>query len=230
DGKTAYAYQNTFAITTRELGVMVATHGDDKGLVIPPRLACIQVVIVPIYKKGNQADVKAFAEHMHAELRGNFRVRLDDREGYSPGFKFNEWELKGVPLRIEIGEKEMSSNNVMVVRRDTGEKQLISNKDLSKSISALLGKIHENLYDKAVKFLESHVTKVNSYDDFKKVLKEKGGIITAPWCGDKECELKIKEEMGTKITNIPLDQGKFGTKCIICAKKSKYAANFARSY
>lgn len=230
DGQTKYPYQNTFAITTRELGVMVAIHGDDKGLVIPPRLAYIQVVIVPIYKKDNMEKVNAYVKKIHDELKYDFRVKLDDRDSYSPGFKFNEWEMKGVPIRIEVGEKDMAANVVTIARRDTGEKMQVKAGGVEIKVNELIEEIHANLYDRAVKFMESHITKVNTYDEFKKALKEKGGIISAPWCGDKECEAKIKEENGTKITNIPFDQGKFGSKCICCAKKSKFAANFAKSY
>ncbi len=230
EGKPVYAYQNTFAISTRELAVLVATHGDDRGLVLPPKLAYVQVVIVPIYKKDNREKVHAYAKKVYEQLNGHFRVKFDDRDGYSPGFKYNEWEMKGVPVRLEIGERDMSGNSVMAVRRDTGEKKPVKVTELGKELEHLMTAIHDNLYSKASDFLKSHVHIVDSYEDLKKTLKEKGGIVTAPWCGDRKCELTVKEETGAKITNIPIEPVKFGSKCVVCGNKSKFAANFARSY
>ena len=230
EDKVKYAYQNTFAISTREMGVMVATHGDDKGLVIPPKVAYIQVVIVPIYKKDNQEKVNAYSRNVYDRLKGTFRVKLDGRQGYSPGFKFNEWEMKGIPIRIEIGDRDIAANAVTIARRDTGEKSQASAKKVASEISLLIEQIHQNLYDKALKFLNTHVTHANTYDEFKKSLNEIGGMINAPWCGNSECERKIKEENGTKITNIPFDQPKRNGLCIYCGNESKFSANFARSY
>ncbi len=230
EGKSEYAWQTTYAISTREFGVMVATHGDDKGLVIPPKIAYIQVVIVPIYKKDNQEKVSKHAMKIYDSIKDKFRVRIDDREGYSPGFKYNEWELKGIPLRIEIGEKDIANDSVMFARRDTGAKTPVKTHEVAKSISELIEKMQEEMYAKADAFLKSNVHTANTMEEFKKILKEKGGIISAPWCGDSECELKMKEEHGTKITNIPVDQPKHTAKCIYCGKKASFAANFAKSY
>ncbi|MCL4364800.1 MAG: proline--tRNA ligase [Candidatus Marsarchaeota archaeon] len=230
DGAWDYAWQTTYAISTREFGVMVATHGDDKGLVIPPKLAYLQVVIVPIYRKDNKEAVNQYSSNVYGVLNMHFRTRLDDREGYSPGFKYNEWEMKGVPIRIEIGERDMSANMVTVIRRDTGEKQQVNVNDIHSKVANLLEEIHSNLYENAVRFLNDHVHVANTYDEFKKILKEKGGIITAPWCGSAGCEARMKEENGTKITNLPLEHEKVADKCIYCGKESGIAANFARSY
>ncbi|MHB1829776.1 MAG: proline--tRNA ligase [Candidatus Micrarchaeaceae archaeon] len=230
EDKVKYAYQNTFAISTRELGVMVATHGDDKGLVMPPKIAYIQVVIIPIYKKDNQDKVNAYSKNVYDGLKDTFRVKLDGRQGYSPGFKFNEWEMKGIPIRIEIGERDIAANSVTIARRDTGEKLQATTEKVASEISSLIEKIHQNLYDKALNFMNSHVTVADTYDEFKKALNEKGGMITSPWCGNAECELKIKEENGTKITNIPFDQANRSGPCIYCGKESRFSANFARSY
>jgi prolyl-tRNA synthetase len=229
DEKMTYVWQNTFAITTREFGVMVATHGDDKGLVMPPKLANIQIVIVPIYKKDDNT-VKKFSEKVFSSLAKKARTRLDDREGYTPGFKFNEWELRGVPLRIEVGPKDVAKNSVVLVRRDTGEKIEVSLEGLDAKVTGLLETIQEELYKKASEFLKNNVHTVKNYDEFKETLAKKKGIIHAPWCGDQGCEDKIKEETSAKITNIPFDQGKLGEKCIYCGKKAKEMANFAKSY
>lgn len=230
DGKSEYAWQVTFAISTRELGVMVATHGDDKGLVMPPRLAHVQIVIVPIYRKDNTGKVNAYAKAVYDELKYGFRVRLDDREGYSPGFKFNEWEMKGVPVRIEIGERDMSANMVTIVRRDTGEKEQVKVGSVALKSAELIEEIHRSLYQKAVKFLQDNTHSVSTYEEFKKVLKEKGGMLHSPWCGSPDCESKIKAETGAKITNIPFDQGRLSGKCVYCGEKAKHMVNFARSY
>jgi prolyl-tRNA synthetase len=239
DNNVSYAWQNTYAITTRELGVMVATHSDDKGLVLPPKLAYLQVVIVPIHKKDNADKVDAYAKKIHNQLSKEFRVRLDNREGYSPGYKFNEWELRGIPIRIEIGQREMDADKLVIVRRDTGEKSDCSAKDAKHVIEKLLDEIHKNLYSKAQEFLKSNIHIVTDYKEFKKVLEEKKGIIQAPWCGSEECEKKIKEETGAKITNLPFEHGNIGNKCIYCCRDPKHelgakaviaVANFAKSY
>ncbi|MDE1828420.1 MAG: proline--tRNA ligase [Candidatus Micrarchaeota archaeon] len=230
EGKSSYAWQNTYAISTRELGVMVATHGDDKGLVIPPKLAHIQVVVVPIYKNENKETVMEFAGKAVKLLGEEVRVRLDDREGYSPGFKFNEWEMKGVPIRIEIGPKDVEKRQVVLVRRDTGAKSETDLGNLSEKVNLLLNEIHKALYLKAEKFLHDNVHTAKDYDSLKKILKEKGGLVSAPWCEDQECEEKIKAETGAKITNMPLGQGKVDAKCVYCKKKAKTMANFAKSY
>ncbi|HII09569.1 TPA: proline--tRNA ligase [Candidatus Micrarchaeota archaeon] len=230
EGNIQHAWQNTYAITTRELGVMVATHSDDKGLVLPPRLAYIQVVIVPILKKENAKLVDDYARKVQKQLGGEFRVRMDDREGYSPGYKFNDWELRGIPVRIEIGQKEVEAEKVVLVRRDTGEKTECKLADAKSKVEKLLSDIHENMYAKAEKFLKANIHAVSDYAEFKKVLSEKGGMIHAPWCGSRECEESIKEQTGAKITNIPFDEGKLAEKCIYCGKKAKHMANFAKSY
>jgi prolyl-tRNA synthetase len=155
---------------------------------------------------------------------------MDDREGYSPGYKFNDWELRGIPVRIEIGQKEVEAEKVVLVRRDTGEKTECKLADAKSKVEKLLSDIHENMYAKAEKFLKANIHAVSDYAEFKKVLSEKGGMIHAPWCGSRECEESIKEQTGAKITNIPFDEGKLAEKCIYCGKKAKHMANFAKSY
>ncbi|HVA82950.1 MAG TPA: proline--tRNA ligase, partial [Candidatus Aquilonibacter sp.] len=230
DGKTQHAWQNTFAITTRVLGIMVATHSDDKGLVLPPKLANIQVVIVPIFKNENKDSVLKFTEKVAEKLSGKTRIKIDDREGYSPGFKFNDSELRGIPLRIEIGPKEVENKKVVIARRDTGVKSESSVDAVRENVDSLLDEIQANLYERAKAMLTSNTHLVKDYDEFKKVLKEKGGIIHAPWCDDQSCEDKVKEETGAKITNIPFKQSKLAPKCIYCGKKARHMANFAKSY
>ena len=232
EGKQEYAYQNTFAISTRELGVMVATHSDDHGLVMPPKLARIQVVIVPIYNDSSKEHVLKEAGKLYAALKDKFRVYLDDRDVYSPGWKFNEWELRGVPIRLEFGEREISSNKVVIVSRSTLEKEQIPAKDAVSRIAVLLEKIHEDLYKKAEQFLNSSTHQVDTYVELKQTIKSKGGFAQAAWCGSASCESKVKEDVGAKITNMPLGiQDKAKTKrCVVCNIPAKHIANFAKSY
>lgn len=224
-----HAYQNTYAISTRVLGIMFATHGDDKGLIVPPKLSRIQVVIVPIYKNDNKDKVVDFANKISKKM-GLLRCYVDDRDGYSPGWKFNQWELKGVPLRLEIGEKEMASGRIVACSRDTFEKVEIPMDSVDERSQKLLEELNERLYKKAEKFLHSMITKEDDYKKMREILEKKGGIVHAPWCGENMCEDKVKEETGAKITNMPLDQSDLKGNCIYCGRKAKYMANFAKSY
>lgn len=230
EGNPQYAWQNTYAISTRMLGIMVATHSDDKGLALPPKLAYVQVVIVPIHKKENAEKVNKFVERIHRQLSKEFRVRIDNRDGYSPGYKFNDWELRGVPIRIEIGQKELDAEKAVLARRDTGERTECKAGEITAKVAELLDDINKSMYLKAEQFLKSNIHTASDYAELKRVLKERKGIASAPWCGGRECEDKIKEETGAKITNIPLGQGKTAEKCVCCGKRAKHTANFAKSY
>ncbi|MGC9037580.1 MAG: proline--tRNA ligase [Candidatus Micrarchaeia archaeon] len=231
EGKYEYAWQNTYAITTRELGVMIATHGDNKGLVLPPKLAYVQVVIVPIPKKGMEEKLIAYANEIKSMLK-DLRVKVDASEEYSPGYKFNKYELEGVPIRIEIGAEELKNSSATCVMRDTGKKEKISKENIGQRVKEMLDEMQKRLYEKSEEMLRKSVHIAYDYESLKKTLKEKKGIVHAPWCGGAECEAKIKEETGAKITNIPFDQSalKEDAVCIYCGKKAKYMANFARSY
>ncbi|MDE1873628.1 MAG: proline--tRNA ligase [Candidatus Micrarchaeota archaeon] len=232
DGKKEFAYQNTFALSTRELGTLIAIHGDDKGLVLPPRVARIQAVIVPIYRDDNKGKVLDAAKKVAEGLKKHARVHLDDNDAYSPGWKFNNWELMGVPLRIEIGERDIKEGKMVAVRRDTGEKQDVKLNETQK-ITDLLGAIHENLYARAKRFMDENTHEVKTYAELKKVVEGKrGGIAQGGWCGSAECEAKAKEELGAKITNMPFDAQKRakGRKCVVCGNEAKFIANFAKSY
>ncbi|HUC38851.1 MAG TPA: proline--tRNA ligase [Candidatus Acidoferrum sp.] len=231
NGKTEYAYQNTFAISTRELGAMIAIHGDDKGIVLPPKLAIIQVVIIPIYSNDNKDKIIKASKELLADIKKEFRVYLDDNDAYSPGWKFHEWELKGIPVRIEIGERDIKADKVVVSRRDTSAKHDVKIKELSKTLASLLVDIHDSMYQKALKFLESNTHEVKSYAELKKVV-EKGGFAQGGWCGSEKCEAKVKADTKAKITNMPLDiQGKArGMRCVVCGEAAQHVADFARSY
>lgn len=229
EGNKRHAWQNTWAITTREIGVMAAVHSDDHGLVIPPMVAPIQVVIVPIFDEKSKSSVLSEARKIEDKLKAGFRVKLDDRDYYTPGWKFNEWELKGVPLRIEIGPKDLRNGQAVLVRRDNSKKTPVKLGLLEDEVGKELEDIQSALFKRASRFLEDSIRKVRTYDELKNALKE-GGIAQAGWCGDRNCEDKVKEEVGAKITNLPLKHDKTHSSCVYCGKKSKFAANFAKSY
>ncbi len=230
EGKESYVYQNTFAITTRIIGALVAIHGDDRGLIIPPRVAMTQIVIVPIYTNNNRSEVMNHANGVYTSISGKFRTVLDDRDAYSPGWKFSEWELRGVPLRLEIGMKEVQDKTVRAVRRDDGTRLNIVAGELPQRVQELLGMIHSNLYDRARALMDSNTHAADSYDELKQTIKD-GGFAQSPWCGSEQCEQKIKDDTGAKATNMPFNvQGSDGKKCVVCGSGAKYIVNFAKSY
>jgi len=227
-----YVWQTSWGISTRLIGAMVMVHGDDKGLVFPPKVAPVQVVVVPIPFRGSEATLviakaKEIAEALKAKA---FSVTLDDREEYTPGWKFNQWELKGVPIRIEIGPRDLKQGQVVMVRRDSGQKTPVKEPDIATTAERLLGEIQENLYAKAKALMQEKTSSVRSYGEFKKVLCEKGGFLKAAWCGSADCEVKIKDETGATIRVLPFDKEEPATGCIYCGQKAKETVYFARSY
>ena len=230
DGEKRFAWQNTWAITTREIGVMLAVHGDDKGAVLPPKLAGIQVVVVPIVNDESKAVVLEEAAKIVQDLSVAWRTKLDDRDNLTPGRKFNEWELKGVPLRVEVGPRDVKSKQAVLVRRDTGGKRVVPLESLSAAVGAELGLIQQSLLEKARTFLSAHTFEAESVTLLKEIIKGEGGIVRVAWCGKKSCEDRLKEEAGGKIVNIPLDQKPpFGI-CVSCGEKAVMRANYAKSY
>jgi prolyl-tRNA synthetase len=228
--QTNYVWQNTWGFSTREMGVMIAVHSDDRGLVLPPRLALLQVVIVPIFEKKNREKILTVAKKIQKSLSDKVRVNLDDRDDVSPGWKFNEWELKGVPVRIEIGPRDIVKSQVVLARRDTGEKKIVKISKLATTVVAMLEEIQKNIYKKAEDFLKKNIRKAKNYSEFKNIIEKSRGFVQVCWCGDSICEDKIKDETGAKITNIPFKQEKVFSKCIYCGKEAKYVVNFAKSY
>lgn len=229
DGNKEYAWQNTFALTTREIGIMLAVHGDDRGAVIPPKLAQTQVVLVPIVNDESKSEVLAEAGKLMALLSSKFRALLDDRDHLTPGRKFNEWELKGVPLRVEFGRRDLKEKQAVLVRRDTGGKRPVKLASLVAEVSRELEAIQANLLQKASAFLSKNTRDAGTLSELKKALAE-GGIVRVPWCGKAECEAKLKEETGGKILNIPLDQKRVKRKCLVCGEEADSLANFGKSY
>ncbi len=231
DEKEKYVWNTSWGVSTRMIGALIMAHGDDKGLIMPPKIAHTHVVIVPIfYKPEEKKRVLKKAEDIKKKLEKKVKVILDDRTAYTPGWKFNEWELKGIPLRIEIGPTDVKKKQVVAVRRDNGKKIVIKESQLTKKIDKLLKDTQKSLYNKARKLLKDNIRTVMGYEEFKKVIKEKKGFIRACWCGDETCEEKIKDETGATIRTIPLEKEKIFSNCVCCNKKGKEVVYFAKAY
>jgi len=227
--KKQLVWQNSWGITTRTLGILTMFHGDDKGLIMPPKVAHTQVVIVPILFDKTREKIKKQCLKLREELK-DFLVEIDFREEYSPGWKFNEWELKGIPLRIEIGPKDLENEQVIFVRRDTGEKSNVKIKKIKSAVEKNLEDIHENLLNKGKEFLKKNTIEVNKFEEIIRFVNEKK-LVKSFWCQEEECENKIKQKIDcAKIINIPLDQPKEIKNCAICNKKGKELVYIARSY
>jgi len=230
DQTEKYAWQTSWGTTTRLIGAIVMVHGDERGLKLPPKVAPIQLVIVPIMFDKTKKEVLDKAETLNSILSKDFRVEIDARDEYKPGWKFNEWEMRGVPLRLEIGPRDIAKEQVVLVRRDTGEKQIVKEEKLTETVKNLLIEIQENLFNQAKKFLQENIREASDYSEFKKIIEDKKGIIKAYWCGNRECEDKIKEETKASIRCIPFEENKTSGKCIYCGKKTSTLVYFARAY
>ncbi|KFP62313.1 Bifunctional glutamate/proline--tRNA ligase, partial [Cariama cristata] len=250
-GEKQFAYQNSWGITTRTIGVMTMIHGDNMGLVLPPRVACVQVVIIPcgitnsLSEEDKEALVKKCNEYRNRLLSVNMRVRADLRDNYSPGWKFNHWELKGVPVRVEVGPRDMKSQQFVAVRRDTGQKLTFSEHEAEDRLKQILEEIHANLYNRASEDLKSHMVAANTMEDFQKEL-DSGKIVQIPFCGEIECEDWIKKttardqdlepgapSMGAKSLCIPfqpLCELQRGARCVCGKNPAKFYTLFGRSY
>ncbi len=229
ESKQQYAWQTSWGISTRLIGALVMTHGDDKGLILPPKIAPIQIVIIPILFKDSKKKVVEKAEKLYQELKKDFSVELDAREEYSPGWKFHEWELKGVPLRIEIGPKEIEQEQLIIIRRDINKKEIIKNKAVKTTIEKTLDDMQQSLFEKAKKCMKDHIKKTDNYKELKGLL-EKKNMIKANWCSNVKCEEKIKEETGASFRLMPVPQEKANGKCIYCQKEGKEIVYIAKAY
>jgi len=229
DGQLKYVWTTSWGVSTRLIGAIIMAHGDDRGLRLPPRIAPIQVVIVPILGKKDQVVLNC-ARELFGQLKQDFRVELDDRNEYTPGWKFNEWEMRGVPVRLEIGPKDIEKEQVVLVRRDTGEKIFTPRNELHQRLKALLEDIQTNMYRQAKQFMDSNTREVDNFEDFKKIIEEKKGFIKSHWCGNESCEQYIKEQTGATLRCLPLDQKFEEGKCLICGKQTDKVAIFAKSY
>jgi prolyl-tRNA synthetase len=226
-----HCWTTSWGLSTRFIGAIIMTHGDDQGLVLPPRLAPIQVVIVPIFKNDEEkAVVMPVVDRVRQEL-GEIRIKVDDRTEVTPGFKFNDWEMRGVPVRIEIGPKDVDKGSVAVARRDIPGregKQFVSQEGLAGFITQLLVDIHNNLLQKATAFRDSNIHSPANYDELKSVVEN--GWAYSHWCGDAACEAKVKEDTRATTRCIPIRDNDFAGTCIVCGKPAEKKVYFAKSY
>jgi prolyl-tRNA synthetase len=232
EGGLEYAWQTSWGVSTRLVGAIVMAHGDEKGLVLPPKLAPTQVVIVPIYKTDEEkASVYEACNKLKSELKDHMRVFLDDRDQYTPGYKFNHWEQKGVPLRVNIGPRDVANNVVEIARRDTGEKiRNVPQAGLVNELQGLLQAVQKNIFQKALDYRKENTHQTEDYAKFKEILDDKGGFIESHWCGDSACEASIKEETKATIRCIPFDWEPQPGECVRCKGKTDKKVVFARAY
>ncbi|MEA5061239.1 MAG: proline--tRNA ligase [Erysipelotrichaceae bacterium] len=227
EGRLEHPYQTSWGVSTRLLGSIIMVHGDDNGLVLPPYVAPIQVVVVPVaqQKPGVIPAARAIADKLK---EAGFRVVLDDSDK-TPGWKFADWEMKGVPLRVEIGPRDIENGHVVLGKRNTGEKIIVKNDELVEKVESLLRVIHKEMYQKAHRYLLDHVTEVHTLEELKAAL-DKGGYAKMMWCGDEACETKIKELTNATARCMPFNQEPFGDVCPICGKKATKVVLFAKAY
>jgi prolyl-tRNA synthetase len=232
DGEQDYVWGTSWGFSSRMVGGTIMTHGDDSGLRLPPAVAPVQVVIVPIYRTDEErASVLEVAAKMRDQLAGNgVRVRLDDRDQHRPGYKFSEWELKGVPLRIELGPRDVAAGQVVVVSRVSGEKQQRPTADALNGIPGMLEDVQRELYEDARAFRDANTHEITSYDDFRDGVESEGGFWVGAWCGDIVCEEKVKGETKATIRTLPLQPEDPGAPCVVCGRPGAERATWARAY
>ena len=232
EGKLDHVWASSWGVSTRLIGALIMAHSDDAGLILPPKLAPIQVVIVPIYRSDEEFEkISEVANELATKLKAkNISVKYDNRDTYRPGFKFADYELKGVPVRLAIGGRDLENGTIEIARRDTREKQNISRENLDEHIEKLLEEIQLSIYNKALNFRNENIREANSYEEFKQILDEKGGFISAHWDGTVETEKKIKEETKATIRCIPLDNKLEDGVCMVTGKPSIQRVMFARAY
>ncbi len=231
-GDQQYVWATSWGVSTRLMGALIMTHSDDNGLVLPPKLAPIHVVIIPIYKGLEQLEAisEKVAPLVKSLKEKGISVKYDNRDTHKPGFKFNEYELKGVPIRIAIGQRDLENGTVELARRDTLEKRTIPAESAENEVIQLLDEIQTRLYEKAKDYRTTHTTEVDTYDEFKKVIEEKGGFISAHWDGTSATEDKIKNETKATIRCIPIEEEKTEGKCMVTGQPSAQRVLFARAY
>ncbi len=227
NNKLSYVHQTSWGLSTRSIGAIIMVHGDDNGLVLPPRIAPIQVVIVPI--AAHKPGVLDKAREVAATLGEQFRVKLDESDKM-PGWKFAEYEMKGVPLRLEIGPRDLENNQCVAVRRDNGEKTVVSLDQLDKTVAQLLDAVHAGLYAKAEQSLNSRIYDATDWDTFTQLIAEKPGFVRAMWCGDLDCELKIKEQTTATSRCLPFGHEAIGETCVCCGKPADQLVIWGKAY
>jgi prolyl-tRNA synthetase len=232
-GVLQHCWTTSWGLSTRFVGAIIMVHGDDQGLILPPRLAPLQLVIVPIYKTNDEkSSVLECAQRLRKELvDAGIRVKMDERDGVSPGFKFNDWEMRGVPLRLELGPKDVAKGSVVLARRDRPGREgkaFVPQQGIAAAVAQILNEIQQSLYDRALAFRKANTIEPADYEEFKKAVEK--GFAFSWWCGSADCEAGIKEETKATMRCIPLEQSGGTGKCIHCGKPSQEKAIFARTY
>jgi prolyl-tRNA synthetase len=232
EGGLDHVWASSWGVSTRLIGALIMAHSDDNGLVLPPKLAPQQIVLVPIFKNKNKTEVLGYADRVHEQLRGSYRCAFDADEQNSPGWRFTEWEMRGVPLRVEIGPRDMENEQVMVARRDTGEKTPVPFSEVHEKVGELLEQIQKDLFAKARAFRDENTHRVEDYEEFTRIMAEEGGFVIAPWCGSPESEARVKEDSKATIRVLPFgnENEAKGKKCFVTGEPAQYMAVFARSY
>ena len=228
NGESEYAYQTSWGISTRLIGAVIMAHGDNRGLKLPPYVAPIQVVIVPIAQE--KENVLEEANKLYSKLASKFRTKLDDRDNYSAGYKFNDWEMRGVPVRIEMGPRDIENEQVVLVRRDNSEKIVVKMEELEEKLQELLDTIQKDMYNACKKRMEEKTTVALNMEELKKNLDENQGFVKTMWCGDQACEDKVKELTGAPSRCIPFEQEHLSDTCVCCGKPAKTMVVWGRQY
>jgi prolyl-tRNA synthetase len=231
NGNLSYVYATSWGVSTRLIGALIMAHSDDKGLVLPPKIAPTQVVVIPIYKTANKTEILEYSSRLVQTLKEEFTVEYDPDDSSSPGYKFAEWELLGVPVRVEVGPKDKEKNQVVLVRRDTGEKSFVPLNEVKTRIRNLLDTIQKDLFNRALEFRTAHTRYIEKYPELQTFFQEDGGFAESPWCGSAACETRIKEETKATIRVLPFgneERAKGG--CVVCGSPAKHLAIFAKSY
>ena len=228
EGKEEYAYQTSWGISTRLIGAVIMAHGDNRGLKLPPRVAPIQVVIIPIAQ--HKEGVLEKVSEIYSNLNKKYRVKFDDRDNCSTGFKFNDWEMRGVPVRVEIGPKDLENNQAVLVRRDTGEKETVELKKLDERLESLLEEIQKNMYNECLKRREEKTSVAYTLEEMIEIMEKNQRFIKTMWCGNVECEDKIKEVTGAHSRCMPFVQEKLADVCPVCGKKATKMVVWGRQY
>ena len=228
EGKEEYAYQTSWGISTRLIGAVIMAHGDNRGLKLPPRVAPIQVVIIPIAQ--HKEGVLEKVSEIYSNLNKKYRVKFDDRDNCSTGFKFNDWEMRGVPVRVEIGPKDLENNQAVLVRHDTGEKETVELKKLDERLESLLEEIQKNMYNECLKRREEKTSVAYTLEEMIEIMEKNQGFIKTMWCGNVECEDKIKEVTGAHSRCMPFVQEKLADVCPVCGKKATKMVVWGRQY
>ncbi|WP_261306056.1 proline--tRNA ligase [Paenibacillus andongensis] len=226
-----FAHTTSWGVSTRLIGALIMVHGDDRGLVLPPKVAPTQVIMIPIGPPKTREQVIGRVDELYAELKkACVRVKVDDRADQSPGWKFNEYEMRGVPIRVELGPRDMENGQVVLVSRVSGEKKTVQQANFVEEIQNLLAEIHQQMYDKAKQFRDEHYIAVDSIDEFKTFLETKRGFALAGWCGSDACEEQVKQETGATSRNIPFTPSETKSTCLVCGDAAKHTVVFGRSY